>query len=661
MHLPLLKEIILLLSFSVVIVYFLQKLKLPSILGFIVTGILIGPYGFSLINAVEQVNLISEIGVIMLLFVIGMELSIKQLAAMKKTVFVGGGFQVAVTVLIAAIAYFLLGHSWNQSVFIGFLFSLSSTAIVLKILQDKGEITAPHGRNALAILIFQDIIVVPMMLFTPLLAGQSENLIMSVLVLLLKISAVALITYLSAKYIVPQFMHLIAKTRSKELFLLTTIAICFLVVFITDKAGLSVGLGALLAGLIISESEYNHQATSIILPFRELFTSFFFISIGMMLDLGFFVRHIGIIFIILLAVIIVKSFIAGVAVMILKYPARTIILTGLSLFQIGEFAFILSKVGIENHLLTEETKQYFLAVSIFSMLATPFIMMFSERIANWITGFKTVRRLSLKSAKRANTDMEARSERYENHLIIIGYGINGSNLAKAAQFSHIPYVVVELNAATVQREKEKGIPILYGDATQTHILNEVNVAGSRAVVIVISDSAATKTIIKNIRFISQSVYLLVRTRFVKDTQELLDMGADNVIPEEFETSIQIFSFVLQNFLVPEDDIEQFTHIIRDDNYDLFKNQKTRRKTFQPAQLPDFNITCMRINTDSGRFVGHPLKEMNLRANYGINILAVSRGENMIEQLDPNDVLQQDDIIYVNGKPENIEKFQRLIN
>ena len=661
MHLPLLKEIILLLSFSVVIVYFLQKLKLPSILGFIVTGILIGPYGFSLINAVEQVNLISEIGVIMLLFVIGMELSIKQLAAMKKTVFVGGGFQVAVTVLIAAIAYFLLGHSWNQSVFIGFLFSLSSTAIVLKILQDKGEITAPHGRNALAILIFQDIIVVPMMLFTPLLAGQSENLIMSVLVLLLKISAVALITYLSAKYIVPQFMHLIAKTRSKELFLLTTIAICFLVVFITDKAGLSVGLGARLAGLIISESEYNHQATSIILPFRELFTSFFFISIGMMLDLGFFVRHIGIIFIILLAVIIVKSFIAGVAVMILKYPARTIILTGLSLFQIGEFAFILSKVGIENHLLTEETKQYFLAVSIFSMLATPFIMMFSERIANWITGFKTVRRLSLKSAKRANTDMEARSERYENHLIIIGYGINGSNLAKAAQFSHIPYVVVELNAATVQREKEKGIPILYGDATQTHILNEVNVAGSRAVVIVISDSAATKTIIKNIRFISQSVYLLVRTRFVKDTQELLDMGADNVIPEEFETSIQIFSFVLQNFLVPEDDIEQFTHIIRDDNYDLFKNQKTRRKTFQPAQLPDFNITCMRINTDSGRFVGHPLKEMNLRANYGINILAVSRGENMIEQLDPNDVLQQDDIIYVNGKPENIEKFQRLIN
>ncbi|MDD3789491.1 MAG: cation:proton antiporter, partial [Petrimonas sp.] len=430
---------------------------------------------------------------------------------------------------------------------------------------------------------------------------------------------------------------------------------------ITDKAGLSVGLGALLAGLIISESEYNHQATSIILPFRELFTTFFFISIGMMLDLGFFIRHIGIIFIILLAVIIVKSFIAGVAVMILKYPARTIILTGLSLFQIGEFAFILSKVGIENHLLTEETKQYFLAVSIFSMLATPFIMMFSERIANWITGFKTVRRLSLKSAKRANTDMEARSERYENHLIIIGYGINGSNLAKAAQFSHIPYVVVELNAATVQREKEKGIPILYGDATQTHILNEVNVAGSRAVVIVISDSAATKTIIKNIRFISQSVYLLVRTRFVKDTQELLDMGADNVIPEEFETSIQIFSFVLQNFLVPEDDIEKFTHIIRDDNYDLFKNQKTRRKTFQPAQLPDFNITCMRINTDSGRFVGHPLKEMNLRANYGINILAVSRGENMIEQLDPNDVLQQDDIIYVNGKPENIEKFQRLIN
>ena len=352
MHFPLLQDIVLLLSFSVAIVFFLQRLKLPPILGFLVTGVVIGPYGLSLIEAVHQVELLAEIGVILLLFVIGLELSLKQLAAIQKTVFIGGALQVGMTVAVASLTYRAFGFPWSEAVFVGFLFSLSSTAIVLQVLQDKNEINAPHGRNALAILIFQDIIVVPMMLITPIIAGVTTNLSYSILTLLAKTAVVIVITIISARYVVPRLMYAVAKTRSKELFLLTTMTICFAVAFLTSKAGLSLALGAFLAGLIISESEFSHQATSIILPFRELFTSFFFISVGMLLNLAFFVSNLGPIVLIVLVVFVVKATLAALAVSVLRYSLRTILLTGLSLFQVGEFAFILSQVGIEYGLLT---------------------------------------------------------------------------------------------------------------------------------------------------------------------------------------------------------------------------------------------------------------------------------------------------------------------
>lgn len=436
---PLLQDILILLAFSVVIVFVLQRLKLPSIIGFLLTGIVIGPYGLSLIEAVAQVEILSEVGVILLLFVIGMELSIKQLVSIKKTVFIGGFLQVGLTVGVAALVYYFLGNSWNESVFVGFLFSLSSTAIVLKTLQDRQEISSSHARNALAILIFQDIIVVPMMLVTPMIAGESSDVMMDILMLLLKSAIVVVLTYISARYIVPRLMHAIAKTNSKELFLLVTITLCFAIAFLTAAIGLSLALGAFIAGLIISESEYSHQATSIILPFRELFTSFFFVSVGMLLDLSFFLNNIPIILLLVLVVLILKSSVAAVAVAILKYPTKTAILTGLALFQVGEFAFILSKIGIDYNLLTPQTNQYFLSVSIVSMMVTPFVIIFSENISDKVLGVK--RKLGLKRHLDPGKIEETVEPQLENHLVIIGYGMNGSNLAKAATVSNIPFIV----------------------------------------------------------------------------------------------------------------------------------------------------------------------------------------------------------------------------
>jgi CPA2 family monovalent cation:H+ antiporter-2 len=659
MHTPLFQDILILLGFSVLIVFLLQRLRLPSIIGFLFTGLLIGPHGLSLIQAVEEVEILSEIGVILLLFVIGMEMSIKQLASIKKTVFIGGALQVGLMVGVAAVVYYLLGYPWGEAVFVGFLFSLSSTAIVLKTLQDRQEMTTPHGRNALGILIFQDIIVVPMMLVTPLMAGEATNLGLSILSLLGKSLVVVAITFVSARYVVPRLLHQVARTQSKELFLLVTIALCFAVAYLTAAIGLSLALGAFLAGLIVSESEYSHQATSIILPFRELFTSFFFVSVGMLLDLQFFIAHVSIILLLVLVVFLVKSSVAALAVAALKYPPRTVLLTGLSLFQVGEFAFILSKVGIEYELLSPQTNQYFLSVSIVSMLFTPFVIMGAAPLSTWLLGVR--KKMGLASARSVPVaDTPDGHSAFENHLVIIGYGVNGRNLARAATASNIPFVIIEMNPETVQREKARGLPILFGDASEDHILEQVQLAQARCAVVAISDHQATQAVIKNIRGISSTLYLVVRTRFVQQTQDLLALGADEVIPEEFETSVIIFAQVLHNFLVPEDEIDQLVERARADNYQLFQGDAIPIRTFRHTDIADFNITCLRMTGDSNKFLGKPLHELNLRTEYGINILAIKRGEEIRQSIQPEEELRPGDILYLQGSPAHIERFHQLV-
>ena len=659
MQFQLIQDILIILVFSVGVVFLLQHLKLPSILGFLITGILIGPDVLGLISAVHEVELISEIGAILLLFVIGMELSLKELISMRKTVVIGGFLQVGLAVLIGTLITRYIGLEWNKAVFLGFLLSLSSTAIVLKILQDRNELSAPHGRNALGILIFQDIIVIPMILVTPLLAGDSQSIGKAVLELVLKSGGIILITVVGARYIVPRLMHFVAKTNSKELFLLATLMICFAVTWITSETGLSLALGAFLAGLIISESEYSHQATSLILPFKELFTSFFFISIGMLLNLSFFINHAGIVLLIALLVFVIKGTLATLAAAILRHPPRTALLTGLALFQIGEFAFILSKVGVENGLLTHQMNQYFLSVSIITMILTPFVMLFSEELARYLIPPFLQRKWGLYLSK-THQAQAPNTYKLENHLVVVGFGINGRNVAHAARYIDIPYVIVELNAETVRAEKAKGENILYGDASQLHILESVHLNKARVVVIAISDPVATKYIVSNIRTLSQGVYVIVRTRYISETDELISLGADEVIPEEFETSMAVFSRVLQNFMVPINEIEKLVRSIRADNYNLFHLQPKMPRMIQPTRIPDFKITCVELQADSGKVVGKTIRQANIRTQYGITVLAISRNNTMIHPISPDQKLSQNDLVYITGEPEQIDRFYQAV-
>ncbi|MBN2488892.1 MAG: cation:proton antiporter, partial [Methanosarcinaceae archaeon] len=439
MDAPLLNDVIIIFGLSIAIIFIFHRLHVPTIVGFLLTGMLAGPHGLAVISAVQDVNVLAEMGIILLLFAIGAELSLKDMWQIKKEVLIGGLLQVLLTIIVVFVILSKIGLDFGEAIFIGFLISLSSTAIVLKLLQERDEIDTPHGKTTLAILIFQDIIIVPMILVTPLLAGETANLGGSPLVLIGEGIGFVLLVIISAKWIVPYLLYQIARTRSRELFLLSIVFICFSVALLTSSLGLSLSLGAFLAGLIISESEYSQQALSNILPFRDIFMSLFFVSIGMLLDINYLFQHPGLFVLIALSVLALKASIAGFVTTLLGYPLRTTILVGLALGQVGEFSFVLSVFGVEYGLLDANIYQFFLAVSILTMVSTSSIIAVSPRIADSILRLPMPERLT-SGIPMPELNGSTKKVRLKDHIIIIGFGVNGKNVARAAMSAGIPYL-----------------------------------------------------------------------------------------------------------------------------------------------------------------------------------------------------------------------------
>ena len=446
-----------------------------------------------------------------------------------------------------------------------------------------------------------------MILVTPLLAGATGNTGESVLVLIAKGIGIIGLVIVSTNWIVPRVLYQIARTRSQELFLLSIIVICLAVAWATSSAGLSLALGAFLAGLSISESEYSYQALGNILPFRDVFTPFFFVSIGMLLDVGFLFRQPGSIALIALSVLVLKSIIACFATVLLGFPFRTSILVGLALSQVGEFSFILSKTGVEHGLLAGNIYQIFLAFSILSMAATPFIIALAPTLADTILRLPVPKRLVLGIYPISETKVVDRKD----HVIIIGFGVNGRNVARAARFAGIPYAIIEMNPATVRSEQAKGEPIYYGDATQETVLQKANIKNARIVVVAINDPTATRRITEVVRRISPKVHLIVRTRYLQEMKPLYELGASEVIPEEFETSIEIFTRVLTKYLIPRDEIERIVAEMRADGYEMFRSIPKTSVSISDLklQLHDIDISTFRIAQGSP-LIGKTLARSN---------------------------------------------------
>jgi len=650
MEIPLLKDILVLFGLAIAVLLLCHRLHVPTIVGFLLTGILAGPHGLGLISAVQEVEILAEIGIVLLLFTIGIEFSLENLLQIRRSVLIGGSFQVLLTITATYFISRQLGLGFEQSVFIGFLISLSSTAIVLKLLQEKAEVDSPHGRTTLGILIFQDVIIVPMILITPLLAGATGNIGETLFIFLAKGIGIILLVMMGAKWIVPYLLFQIARTRNRELFLLSVVVICFVVAWMTSIAGLSLALGAFLAGLIISESEYSHQALGNILPFRDIFTSLFFVSAGMLLDVAFLYHQLGFIVLITLCVLVIKSFISGFVTIFLRVPLRAGILVGLSLCQVGEFSFILSRAGIEHGLLSKNIYQIFLSISVLTMAATPYIIALAPRVA--ALALRLPLPVRLKSGLYPG--IEASDKSSKDHLIIIGFGVNGRNVSRAASIAGIPYTIIEMNPETVRSEQAKGEPIHYGDATQENVLQSANIKDARVVVIAINDPAATRRITEVNRRLNPKAHLIVRTRYLKEMKPLYELGATEIIPEEFETSMEIFTRVLAKYLIPREDIERLLTEMRADGYEMFRSISKASASLSDLKLylHDVEISAFRVAQGSP-LIRKTLSQIDLRRRYGVSVVAVRRNSQILSNPDADIPLHSNDVLFVLGSSEKI--------
>jgi CPA2 family monovalent cation:H+ antiporter-2 len=383
-EIPVLFDIAVLFGVAVAVVMLCNLLKIPYIIGYLLTGILVGPSTFNIISEVENVETFAEIGVILLLFTVGLEFSFSNLMKIRRYVLLGGLLQVLFTIGITALLITLMGRSLPEAVFWGFVTALSSTAIVVKLLQDRMEINSGYGKAILAMLLFQDIAIVPLMLLTPILAGNSENVGLSILMMVVKLLGIALLAVALARFIIPKFFRQVMKAQNQEVFLIATIMVVLAITLLTQRMGLSLALGAFIAGLIIAETDYNHLAISCMLPFRYVFISFFFISMGMLLDYRVFLSEPAAILFWFAFIMLVKVAAGFLAARALAIPLRTALMVGLGLAQIGEFSFILARSGLDNQLITVINYQVFLAVSILTMAVTPFLIANADKLSSII-------------------------------------------------------------------------------------------------------------------------------------------------------------------------------------------------------------------------------------------------------------------------------------
>jgi CPA2 family monovalent cation:H+ antiporter-2 len=647
-----LRELIILLAVSLPITFLFHKAKLPALVGFLITGVLIGPHGTAVITETQVVERLAEIGVVLLLFTVGLEFSIEDIVRSGRQLLLGGGTQVVLTMLAVAGIALLFGYPMTQALFFGFLASLSSTAIVLKMYSDRAELDTAHGRLSTGILLFQDMAVVPMMLLLPVLgqAGAAGSITPASVVMSLGKAVLGLaVVFLAARQVVPFLLHQVIRLRNREMFFLLVVLLCLGTAWLTFSFGLSLALGAFLAGLIISESEYSHRIVADILPFRDYFASIFFISIGMLLKTDYFLMHWPLLIGLTTALALLKTGMVTITAAVLRYPLRTALLAGLALAQAGEFSFLLANQGERFGLITGNTFQAFINTSILTMVATPFII----QTAPWFAD-----RIRLpRPASAENADVCSLT----GHTIIAGYGLNGRTLARTLRATRIPYTVLEVNADTIRKARDEGEPIIYGDITREDVLLRAGADCARVIVFAISDFAATRTAIRYVRKINPSVFILVRTRYAAEVEELLKLGADQVIAEEFETSIEIFSRVLHQYHIPGNIIANQISLVRFDGYKMLRGLSLDQEKIGrlAALFAAATVDNVQVQPECA-CIGKTLKDLDIRRSSGATVLAIVRNGEAVTNPGIDFRLEADDILVLLGAHKELDAAATLL-
>lgn len=657
-HIPFLEELLVVAAAGVLAALFLNRLRLPVITVLLIAGALIGPHGLRLVTDLHNIEILAEIGVVLLLFTIGLEFSLARLARIARLVAVGGSLQVGLTTAAVAAVFAATGGGLARGLFFGGLAALSSTAIVLRALSERNEIDAPHGRFIVGALIFQDIWVVPMMLLIPVLAGRAEgNPVVAAGTALGKAAIVVALTVLVARVLMPRFFALVDRARSREVFLLSVLVVCIGTAFLTSLAGLSLALGAFLAGMVLADSDYAHRAMAEVLPLRDVLTSLFFMSLGMLFDARVLVDAPGGVALWAALLLVGKGIIAALAALVMRFPPRVAVLAGIGLAQFGEFGFVLARAGGEVGLITPAETRILLGGAVLSMLVTPIALRVAPHIA---AGAARLRGLSRILGAPGIDEPVAGHAALKDHIVVVGYGVAGRVLSAALRDCGIPYIVLELNADTVRAARSAGENAYYADIGSPEAIEHARVVHAKALVLLINDPSAAERAIAAAKRHAPETPVFVRTHYLINAPRLKELGASHVVVEEVEAGIEMLARALRHAGTPSNVLLGRLEEAR------AATQRTEREPAlslrrlgEIAELGDLKVDSFLIG--EGYFaVGRSAAEMELRSRTGALMVAVRRDGALVQESDPHAPLAAGDVLFLVGSRAELARAAGLL-
>jgi CPA2 family monovalent cation:H+ antiporter-2 len=647
---PVLDELAIVTALAVAVTVVLSKLKLPTVAGLLAAGALLGPFGLGVVTSVHAIEVLAEVGVVLLLFSIGLEFSLQRLRNIFRQVALGGALQVGLTVAVTVLVAALCGLPVSQGVFYGFVFALSSTAIVLRALMDRRELDAPHGRFIVGALIFQDLCVVPMVLIVPLLAPgvSGEGAAADIGAALAKAALVVVGIVAISRFVVPRVLGWVDASRSREVFLLAILALCIGTAWLTSMVGLSLALGAFLGGMVVADTEYSHRAMGDILPLRDAFVSIFFVSLGMLFDARLVLSSPLLVAGLLMGFLLAKGLLATLAAMAMRFPSRVAWLAGVGLAQFGEFGFVLARLGQSHGVVGDAELGPLLAAGIASMFLTPLLV----RAAPHITAGERLlapleRLIGARGIDEADeTDREHRALR--DHVVIVGFGLAGRFAAETLTGLQTRFVVLELNADSVRRAKAGGQPVYYGDATSEEALGHAHLADARLLVLLMNDPQAAQRVVDTARRVAPHVPVLMRTRYFLEREGLLKMGAHDVVAEEVEGAVEVIARMLRRLEVPRNVIEDRLQRVRAGTQPSERKQTVPRPSLRDMRaLDELKIESVLVRAGSAAAERSPI-ELELRRKTGALAVSVRRGERLLDHYDPNEPFAVGDVVFLVG-------------
>ncbi|HEX3141481.1 MAG TPA: monovalent cation:proton antiporter-2 (CPA2) family protein [Rhizobacter sp.] len=631
-----------------------RYLRLPPMLGYLAVGVLIGPNALALAKDSASVSYLAEFGVVFLMFVIGLEFNLPKLKSMRKLVFGLGLSQVALTILVAvagnaaltwgfSLAGRIWGLSWQSAVALGGALAMSSTAIVVKLMAERLELDSEHGRRVMGVLLFQDLAVVPLLVLIPALGSSPEALMQELAFAAVKAGALLTVLLVGGQRVMRWWLTLVARRKSEELFILNLLLVTLGLSWLTEHAGLSLALGAFVAGMLIAETEYKHQVETDIRPFHDVLLGLFFITIGMKLDGEIILAHWPLVLALSLGPVLFKFALVAALAKLFGAATGVALRTGLYLAQAGEFGFVLLTLATQQGLLSDRLQSPVLASMVLSMLATPFIVMYSNRI---------VMRLSATDwmmQSVAMTSIAKRAINTEAHIIIAGYGRSGQNLARLLDGERIPYMALDLDPDRVRQAAAAGQSVVFGDAARLQSLMAAGLARASAVVVSYHDTPSALKILRLVQEHAPTVPVIVRTLDDTDIERLQAAGATEVVPEAIEGSLMLASHALALVGVPMRRVIRVVQDQRDARYSLLRGYFHGADDDTVDDLQQARLLSVSL-PPAAASLGQPLADLALHA-VGVTVVSVRRASGAVTKPEDKLMLTAGDTLVLSGLPE----------